>query len=69
MSDERITCEFCGGQVVPGTTCPLSLPCPLCNAAPRQRCTRPSGHRADVMHAARWQRAERIDKRQPLIEE
>lgn len=57
------SCPLCGTRVVPGTTCPLSLPCPQCGArAGRRRCLRPSGHEAAQWHTARVRAAERIDE-------
>jgi hypothetical protein len=44
----------------PGLTCPWSITCPRCRAAPGQRCRRPSGHDA-AMHAERYLLAERMD--------
>lgn len=58
-------CPLCGTRTVVGTTCPISLPCPLpgCGArAGRRRCLRPSGHEAAQLHRARVQAAERIDE-------
>lgn len=48
--------------MVVGSTCPRSQPCPTCTAAPGEPCRRPSGHRADVLHAARIQLAESYDR-------
>ena len=58
-------CPWCGTPVAVGTTCPISLACPLpgCGArAGRRRCLRPSGHEATQLHRARVRAAERIDE-------
>lgn len=54
-------CPFCGGDVIEGTTCPKSLPCPTCGARSGDSCRRPSGHRADRLHADRIAAAEEAD--------
>src|SRR4051794_26936904 len=53
-----VTCEWCGGGVDPASTCARSIECPHCHAAPGHPCHRPSGHRADELHAARVSAAE-----------
>ncbi len=57
------TCAWCGGFAKPGTTCPRSLPCPVCKAGPGNPCQRPSGHRAATLHVQRIEQAELIDHR------
>lgn len=57
----RGRCEFCGGLAVVGSTCPRGVICPVCRAAPGNPCRRPSGHRSDVLHAARVELAESFD--------
>lgn len=57
----RETCPYCGGDAIAGTTCPKSIACPTCDAAPGASCRRPSGHRAAAMHAARVELAEQAD--------
>ncbi len=42
-------------------TCPHSIECPECHAAPWRRCKRPSGHDAAEMHEARYRATERAD--------
>lgn len=55
------TCEWCGGHDTTGT-CPRSITCPRCGAIPGAWCRRPSGHRADQLHAERIALAEREDE-------
>lgn len=55
------TCEWCGGDARVGTTCPRGITCPTCKAPAGSPCTRPSGHRAAVLHAARIHTAETRD--------
>jgi hypothetical protein len=57
----RETCEWCGGEADPRTTCPRSIECPHCHAGPGSPCRRPSGHRASRLHAARIELAESND--------
>lgn len=54
-------CQWCGGEDAAGT-CPKSLECPSCHAAPGSSCKRPSGHRASRLHAERVAAAERADR-------
>jgi hypothetical protein len=56
-------CTWCGAAEAAPGTCPKSIECPVCHAAPGQRCVRPSEHPAPELHAARWRRAEEIDAR------
>jgi hypothetical protein len=58
---KRETCEWCGGEADPATTCPRSVECPLCHAGPGHPCKRPSGHRAAQLHAPRIELAESND--------
>lgn len=46
-------CAWCDAIVTDGSTCPRSLTCPACQAAPGHPCTRPNGHPADRLHAER----------------
>lgn len=62
MTGQRGVCRWCGGLVVEGSTCPKSIDCPVCHAAPGSACVRPSGHRADMMHAPRIGLAEGMDE-------
>lgn len=62
----RETCEWCGGQVIPGTTCPKSIACPTCGVGPGQSCRRPSDHRAAQLHAKRISTAEARDAPAPV---
>jgi hypothetical protein len=55
-------CAFCDGGDL-GDTCPASLICPTCKAAPRQRCHRPSGHTAEQWHTWRVRAADLEDQR------
>ena len=55
-------CPHCGGEAVPGSTCPRACLCPTCGARPGSPCRRPSDHRADGMHAARIHFAEDLDR-------
>lgn len=55
-------CHWCHGEARDGTTCPHSIMCPACKAAPGKRCMRPSGHEASELHADRYHIAERIDR-------
>lgn len=52
-------CPYCGGWAANGTTCPRSVECPSCHAAPGSPCKRPSGHRAARLHTPRVELAER----------
>ena len=58
--DSKIDCPHCGGRVDPRSTCPKSIECPTCGAAPYAHCKRPSGHKA-AMHHRRIARAESKD--------
>lgn len=58
---ETEPCPWCRGDVVPGTTCPKSIPCPKCHAPAGSSCKRPSGHRAMTLHADRIREAEALD--------
>lgn len=62
VDEELVLCVWCVGQVVPGSTCPRSVVCPTCSAGPGRPCRRPSGHRADQLHAGRIEYAERLDQ-------
>ncbi|KOU73163.1 hypothetical protein ADK61_23990 [Streptomyces sp. XY66] len=55
-------CAFCDGEDL-GDTCPASLTCPTCKAAPRRRCCRPSGHTAEQWHRRRVRAADLEDQR------
>jgi hypothetical protein len=55
---QRQLCEWCGGIADVGATCPKSIACPDCHAAPGARCVRPSGHPTMELHHARVARAE-----------
>lgn len=57
------TCEWCGGDAEPDTTCPKSITCEQCGARPGQRCRRPSGHLASQLHDCRITTAELRDPR------
>lgn len=47
-------CEWCGATVSADEgPCPKSFECPTCYAKPGSPCMRPSGHRADRLHADR----------------
>lgn len=58
---KRVSCSICLGQVVPGSTCPRSIPCPTCKAPARKPCRRPSEHEASTLHTARYEAAEQMD--------
>lgn len=59
-------CPYCGGEAAQGTTCPRALECPHCGAGAGAPCRRPSGHRAEFLHAARVELAELADHRAGL---
>jgi hypothetical protein len=61
---DREPCEWCGSPAAEGT-CPRSILCPTCKAAPGAACKRPSGHRAAVLHRDRIRMAE--GGRRPLM--
>jgi hypothetical protein len=58
-------CEWCDADLLDddNTTCPRMMRCPECDAAPASPCVRPSGHRAEELHAARVQAARDRDDR------
>jgi len=62
----REACPWCGGLALVGTTCPKGIECPRCGVPAGDSCRRPSGHRADVLHAARVALAEERDRRAAL---
>ena len=53
--------SLCGCGPQARGTCPHSVACPRCHAAPGARCKRPSGHPAGEMHAERYRASERAD--------
>lgn len=55
-----VPCEWCGGLITDGSTCPRSLECPSCHAQPGGPCRRPSGHNCDI-HVDRIKAAQAID--------
>jgi endogenous inhibitor of DNA gyrase (YacG/DUF329 family) len=55
-----VDCEWCGGAITDGSTCPRSLPC-SCGAKPGGPCYRPSGHKAPELHGERVQAAQALD--------
>jgi hypothetical protein len=57
------TCPWCAqdGWTI-GETCPRSLPCQQCQAAPGEGCLRPAGDDANHLHVVRVQAAERLDE-------
>jgi hypothetical protein len=60
---QPVSCPWCGSDdVVPGSHCPRSIPCPKCTARAGQRCKRPSGHPAGMIHAERIKIAEAMDR-------
>jgi hypothetical protein len=52
-------CPYCGSLKGRGT-CPCSIECPACHAAPGARCKRPSGHPC-TMHTERYRVSEKAD--------
>jgi hypothetical protein len=54
-------CATCKCWTIAGTRCPKSVACPHCRVAAGRSCRRPSGHRADTLHAERYELAEAID--------
>ena len=65
MIDDAL-CPWCGNeQINPASTCPLSLRCPTCLAAPGRRCRRPSGHDCDI-HEPRWDAAAEQDRQRAV---
>jgi hypothetical protein len=57
---EPVRCLACG-QLADDGTCPITIECLRCGAAPGERCRHPNGH-ATSIHVWRLQRARNIDR-------
>lgn len=58
---EPTRCDACGLLAVPGETCPITVHCAHCNAAPGTRCYLPNGHASPALHMTRREHARFLD--------